>query len=49
MQMIEQKNPLAVALGKLAKGVKKTGLTRAEIKRRSNLAKANLKKIHAKQ
>lgn len=41
------KNPAAVALGKLGKGKPKTGLTRAERKRRSELARANLKKIHA--
>jgi len=42
------KNPAAVALGMLGRNVKKTGLTRKERKRRSELAKKNLKKIHAK-
>ena len=43
------KNPCAVALGKLGRGKKKTGLTDAERLRRSNLAKANLEKIHARR
>jgi uncharacterized protein YnzC (UPF0291/DUF896 family) len=43
------KNPYAVALGKLGKGKKKTGLTDAERARRSALAKANLEKIHARK
>jgi hypothetical protein len=42
------KNKFAVALGKLAKGKPKTGLTNSERKRRSELAIANLKKIHSK-
>ena len=43
------KNPYAVALGKMGKGRPKTGLTDAERARRSALAKANLVKIHARR
>jgi hypothetical protein len=42
------KNPYAVALGKMGRGKPKTGLTDAERARRSALAKANLEKIHAR-
>ena len=42
------KNPYAVALGKLARGHKKTGLSKSERDRRSELAKKNLKKINSK-
>ena len=43
------KNPYAVALGKMGRGKPKTGLSPAERLRRSNLAKANLEKIHARR
>ena len=43
------KNQNAVMLGRMAKGKPKTGLTDAERLRRSNLAKANLQKIHQKR
>lgn len=43
------KNPYAVALGKMGKGKPKTGLTDAERARRLALAKANLEKIHARR
>lgn len=38
-QNVPEKNPAAVALGKLAKGHKKTGLSEAEIERRRALGK----------
>lgn len=40
-----KKNPMAVALGRMARGVKKTGLTASEIQRRRNLALANVEKM----
>ena len=42
---MNKKNPAAVALGKLARGHKKTGLTDAEKRRRSEQAKKNLEQI----
>jgi hypothetical protein len=43
------KNKFAVALGKLGKGKKKTGLSDKERARRSKLAIANLSKINKKR
>jgi hypothetical protein len=40
---------MAVALGKLGRGKRKTGLTTEEHERRRNLALRNLKKIHRNQ
>jgi hypothetical protein len=40
---------MASRLGKLAKGKPKTGLSRAERKRRSELAKANLARINGRK
>jgi len=47
--MNTNKNPYAVERGKLGRGKPKTGLSPAERLRRSNLAKANLEKIHARR
>jgi hypothetical protein len=43
------KNKFAVALGKMAKGKPKTGLSASEIERRRNLALANSAKMRLKR